>query len=43
MKFRYLEDYKKMKKLNEMLREIIRKMNNQNHSFNNYMKMEKFI
>ena len=26
MKFRYIEDYKKMKKINEMLYEIIKKM-----------------
>ena len=34
---------KKMKKLNEMLGEIIIKVNNQNHFFNSYMEMEKFI
>ena len=43
MKFRYLEDYKKMKKINEILAKIVRKMDNTKHGFANYNKKEKFI
>ena len=33
MKFRYIEDYKKMKKLNEKMREIVKKMDKRNQPF----------
>ena len=33
MKFRYIEDYKKMKKINKMLCEIVKKMDNTNQLF----------
>ena len=43
MKFRYIEDYKKMKKLDEMLYRIVYRMNNNNQPFYDYDKQLDFI
>ena len=43
MKFRYIEDYKKMKKLNEKLYEIVKKMDYRNQPYFKFMRKREFI
>ena len=43
MKFRYLEDYENMKKLNEKMGKINRKMDNRNQSYFNYFQVKDFV
>ena len=43
MKFRYIEDYKKMRRINKMLYKIVKMMDNTNHPFVSYKKQKDFI
>ena len=43
MKFKYLEDYKKMKKLDKKLAKINRKVDNRNQSYFSYQEVKDFV